>query len=99
MLNDGVTANQRVACFRLAIHLNRLGVPFDITVAALKEWAKKNRPTDGKSPISESEVKGQAESAYKKAYRGFGCSEAAVRPFCDRECSLCSDPPARCEEK
>ena len=82
-------ANQRVVCFRLAIHFNRLGLPFDITVAALKEWARKNQPTNGKRRITNREVHDQADSAYKKAYRGFGCDEAAVRQFCSPDCPLC----------
>ncbi len=88
MLNDGVTENQRVACFRLAVHLNRLGVPFDITIAALRHWAGKNRPAGGKRVITDAEIEQQADSAYKRAYRGFGCDEAAVRPFCSPECPL-----------
>ena len=88
MLNDGVTENQRVACFRLAIHFNRLGVPFDIAVAALREWAQKNKPTDGRGIITAVEIQGQADCAYKRAYRGFGCEEPAVKPFCAAECPL-----------
>ena len=88
MLNEGVTDNQRVACFRLAIHFNRLGVPFDITVAALGEWARKNKPTNGKGVITGAEIEKQADWAYKKAYRGFGCDEPAVKPFCSPECPL-----------
>ena len=88
MLNEGVADNQRVACFRLAIHFNRLGVPFDITVAGLKEWARKNRPDGGKQIIMDTEIEEQADWAYKRAYRGFGCEEAAVKPFCAPECPL-----------
>ncbi|MBT3379375.1 MAG: hypothetical protein HN742_26485 [Lentisphaerae bacterium] len=90
MLSEGVTDNQRVACFRLAIHFNRLGLPFDITVIALRAWAQKNRPTGVKRTITDAEVERQADSAYKKAYRGFGCDELAVRPFCASECPLSS---------
>ena len=88
MLNEGVTENQRVACFRLAIHFNRLGVPFDITVAALGEWARKNKPTNGKGVITGAEIEKQADWAYKRAYRGFGCSDPAVRAFCSAECPV-----------
>ena len=88
MLNEGATENQRVSCFRLAIHFNRLGVPFDIAVATLKTWALKNRPSDGKAIITPTEVERQADCAYKKAYRGFGCTSEAVRPFCEPECPI-----------
>jgi len=88
MLNDGVTENQRVACFRLAVHFNRLGVPFDITVAALQHWASKNRPTGSNRIITAAEIEQQIDSAYRKAYRGFGCDEPAVKAFCAQECPL-----------
>ncbi|MBT4817121.1 MAG: hypothetical protein HN742_15130 [Lentisphaerae bacterium] len=88
MLNEGVTENQRVACFRLAIHFNRLGIPFDITVAALSRWAQKNKPTDDKGVITATEIKKQADCAYKKSYRSFGCDEPAVKPFCSAECPI-----------
>ena len=48
MLHDGVGQYQRVSCFRLAVHFKRLGLPFDFAVAALKMWALKNRPKNGK---------------------------------------------------
>ena len=88
MLNQGVTDNQRVACFRLAIHFNRLGVPFDITIAALRQWARKNEPTGSRAVITDAEIEEQTNWAYKKAYRGFGCDEPAVRAFCSPECPL-----------
>jgi len=88
MLNDGVSTNQRVSCFRLAVHFNRLGIPWDIAVAALLAWAAKNRPRNGKGQITDQEVREQADAAYKRGYRGFGCDDPAVRPFCAQECPL-----------
>ena len=35
MLQNGVSLYQRVSCFRLAVHSKRLGLPFDVAVAAL----------------------------------------------------------------
>jgi len=52
MLSEGVTANQRVACFRLAVHLKKAGVPSDIARASLQAWAMKNRPEDGKRVLT-----------------------------------------------
>ena len=77
-----------MSCFRLAVHFNRLGIPFDITVAALQRWAHKNRPANGRRIITDMEIEQQVDSAFKKAYRGFGCSESAVRPYCAPECPL-----------
>ncbi len=48
MLAPGVTAYQRVSCFRLVVHLRRVGLPFDLVVATLSEWSGKNRPADGR---------------------------------------------------
>lgn len=88
MLAEGVTEYQRVSCFRLAVQLKRIGVPFDLTVAALSTWAAKNRPTDGKQIITELEISKQASSAYSGAYRCCGCEDPAVKPFCDPSCPV-----------
>lgn len=88
MLRDGVTRYQRVACFRLAVHLKRQGLPLDVTVAALKEWSLKNQPAGGKRVITEREIVDQASCAYSRNYRGYGCQSEAVSPFCDSECPI-----------
>jgi hypothetical protein len=90
MLAYGVTSQQRVSCFRLAVNLRRAGIPFDLTVIMLRAWARKNRPQDGKRIITETEVKSQVKDAYKKPYRSCGCEESAVTPYCDRRCQLYS---------
>ncbi|MBM3333620.1 hypothetical protein FJY63_03070, partial [Candidatus Sumerlaeota bacterium] len=43
MLSEGVTHEQRVACFRLAVHLKRVGIPYDMAVASLRVWSRKNK--------------------------------------------------------
>jgi hypothetical protein len=93
MLANGVTAFQRVSCFRLAVQLKRIGIPFDLTVAALMTWAGKNRPTDGKQIITESEIREQASSAYNGPYRCCGCEDPAVKPFCDSTCPVRKEEP------
>jgi hypothetical protein len=85
---EGVRENQRVSCFRLAVHLQRLGLPFDIAVAALEEWARKNHPTEDKRIITTTEIKAQASSAYLKKYCGCGCEDPAVAPYCDPLCAV-----------
>jgi len=88
MFRDGVSQFQRVGCFRLAVHLKRLGLPFDLAVAALKTWALKNRPVNGKEVIKESEIMAQASYAYDHAYSGYGCNSAAISHFCETTCSV-----------
>jgi hypothetical protein len=88
MLANGVTSQQRVSCFRLAVNLRRAGVPSDLTVTMLRAWARKNRPRDDKRIITEAEIRGQVKDAYEKLYRSRGCEDPAVVPFCDKSCPL-----------
>lgn len=96
MLAEGVTDNQRVACFRLAVHLKRQGVPFDIAVAALREWSKKNRPAGGKRIITAMEIKAQTASAFDKGYRGYACDDPAIIPFCEPNCPIATKTAPGC---
>ena len=88
MLAEGVSQYQRVACFRLAQHLRKAGVPRDAALGVLTVWAAKNRPVDGKRPITPAEIREQTGWAYSKSYRGCGCEEPAVIPYCDSRCPL-----------
>lgn len=88
MLTEGVTAYQRVCCFRLAVQLKRSGLPVDLAVAALKAWARKNRPANGKRILTEPEIHQQTQSAYAKPYRGIGCEDPAIAAFCHPGCPL-----------
>jgi len=88
MLQEGVTRYQRVSCFRLAVHFKRMGFPYDVAIAALKSWAAKNRPDNGKRLITEPEILKQASYAYRQDYQGYGCHSAAIRPFCQPECPV-----------
>lgn len=86
MLREGVRANQRVACFRLAVQLRKAGFPYDGAIGRLSAWAQRNRPIGGKAIIRESEIRSQTRSAYRKAYCSCGCEDPAVSPFCDPSC-------------
>jgi hypothetical protein len=88
MFEEGVSENQRVSCFRLAVHLRRIGLPFDVVVAALQQWATKNRPQQGKRVIARDEIKAQAAAAFLKDYRGSGCEDPAVNAYCDESCRV-----------
>jgi len=88
MLENGVSSNQRVSCFRLAVHFNRVGVPYDIALSALRKWALKNTPIHGKTRITNYEIEKQTLSAYEKPYSGYGCNTEAVKPFCDPACPV-----------
>jgi hypothetical protein len=90
ILSEGVTYDQRVCTFRLAINLKKAGLPLDLATVTLIAWAQKNKPQDNKRIITEKEIKSQAEYAYQKDYRGCGCQEAVIANLCDDRCPLAS---------
>ena len=88
MLRDGMSQFQRVGCFRLAVHFKRVGLPYDLAVAVLKTWAKKNRPANGKEVIREPEIQSQTSYAYEHPYSGYGCQSPAIEPYCEASCPV-----------
>jgi hypothetical protein len=89
MLNEGVTVNQRVACFRLACQLRKIGFGFDLAVDTLLAWSQRNRPETGKGIITLGEIRSQARAAYEtKMYLSCGCEDPAVKPFCNSSCPM-----------
>ncbi|OQA01348.1 MAG: hypothetical protein BWY69_01393 [Planctomycetes bacterium ADurb.Bin401] len=90
ILAEGVDSYQRVLCFRLAVHLKRNGLPFDLALAVLKAWAKKNHPSNGKGIITDQEVEHQTRCAFDNSYRSLGCEDPAVAAYCDKACPLYS---------
>ena len=88
ILAEGVDSYQRVSCFRLAVHLKRNGLPYDLALITLKTWAKKNHPPEGKRIITDQEIEYQTRYAFENSYRGFGCEDPAMAAYCDKNCSL-----------
>ncbi len=88
MLNEGVTFNQRVACFRIAVHLKRVGLPYDAVIAILTNWRFKNRPKRNKRIITNKEIEEQVSWAFKKDYTGYGCNERIIESHCDPKCPI-----------
>jgi len=88
MLENGVRRLQRSSCFRLAVQLRRIGLPFDATVSVLKTWSLKNKPDDGKRIITDPEIIEQASCAYRNDYRAYGCEAPEMAGFCHSECHL-----------
>lgn len=95
MLAEGVSSYQRVSCFRLAVQLKRNGMPYDLALIALKAWAQKNQPEDGKRIITDREIEYQARCAFENTYRSFGCEDPAIAAHCDENCSLYAYTKAR----
>jgi len=90
MLQNGVRKFQRSSCFRLAVQLRRIGLPFDATVSVLKTWSLKNKPDDKKRIINDQEIIEQASCAYRKYYQAYGCESSEMAPFCHTDCHLFS---------
>lgn len=88
ILVEGVSAYQRVSCFRLAVHLKRNGIPYDLALVMLKGWAKKNRPADGRGVITDQEIEYQTRCAFSHPYRSLGCEHAAMAAYCHHDCPL-----------
>ncbi len=88
MLQNGVRIFQRSSCFRLAVQLRKIGLPFDATVSVLKTWSLKNKPEDKKRIINDQEIIEQASCAYRKYYQAYGCESPEMAPFCHVECHL-----------
>ena len=88
MLKNGVYFDQRIACFRLALNLKRIGLPLDICIGTLLNWRQKNNPINGKRIITADEVKEQTRWAYSKDYKGYGCDEPIIKSFCNSKCPL-----------
>jgi len=84
----GVKKYQRLAGFRLAIHLKNIGFPCEITIKLLKIWATHNRPINGKKIITEKEIISQTKYGYKEKYNSYGCGEPETKPFCSDDCPL-----------
>lgn len=86
MLDEGVTEHQRVSCFRLAVHLHRLGFPEDMAFEMLVRWAKKNRPVNGNRVITREEIEQQTRDGYSGRYRGYGCEDPMIARYCGDAC-------------
>ncbi|MBA4369629.1 MAG: hypothetical protein C0403_18550 [Desulfobacterium sp.] len=86
MLQNGVAHLQRSSCFRLAVQLRRIGLPFDATVSVLKTWSLKNKPADGKWIITDQEIVEQASCAYRNYYQAYGCETPEISLFCSPDC-------------
>jgi hypothetical protein len=89
MLQNGVSQRQRCACFRLAVHLKRIGLPIDGTIALLVHWSHKNKPVDkSKTVITEKEIISQVSCAFERNYSSYGCESDEVKPYCQPECPV-----------
>ncbi|MBK8946330.1 MAG: hypothetical protein IPM32_13825 [Ignavibacteriae bacterium] len=88
ILRDGVTFDQRITCFRLAINLKRIGTSKGKVIEILNDWKQKNKPINGKKIITREEIIEQVKWAYIKDYKGYGCEAPIIKSFCDSKCKI-----------
>ena len=88
MLSEGVATHQRVSCFRLAVHLKRLGISYEYALAILKMWAMKNQPQNGKRVITQTEIESQVRYAFEHAYTSYGCETPEMASYCSPHCPV-----------
>lgn len=85
---EGVTFDQRIACFRIAVNLKRVGLPKELVIVILNYWRLKNKPLENKGIITPDEIKEQKRWAYLKDYKGCGCEEPIIKSFCNQTCRI-----------
>lgn len=88
MLTTGVNKLQRIACFRLAIHLCAVGIDEEMAQNILRVWVTRNKPINGKGLLTEKETIDQCRDGYKPRNRSFGCGQEAITPYCSKDCPL-----------
>lgn len=88
LLTSGTRFNQRIAAFRLAVNLKRLGLPQDLVTSLLLEWRLKNQPNVDKRIITIQEVESQVDWAFQKPYTGIGCEEGVISQYCESSCQI-----------
>ncbi|MCF8260885.1 MAG: hypothetical protein K9J12_08935 [Melioribacteraceae bacterium] len=88
ILENGVTQNQRIACFRLATALKKTGLSEEHSLKILIQWSHKNKPQNRQRIISTNEIIEQTEWGYKPKYNSYGCEDEVIKSFCSSECNI-----------
>jgi hypothetical protein len=88
LLASGTRFNQRIATFRLAVNLKRVGLPQDLITSLLLEWRLKNQPSAGKRIITIQEIESQVNWVFQKPYTGIGCEEGVISQYCESTCHI-----------
>ncbi|MCF7807642.1 MAG: hypothetical protein K9N38_03855 [Candidatus Marinimicrobia bacterium] len=88
LLASGTRFNQRIAAFRLAVNLKRIGLPEDLVNTLLLDWRLKNQPNKDKRIITIREIDSQVRCAYQKPYTGIGCEEGVISQYCESSCQI-----------
>lgn len=84
----GVSENQRVVCFRLAIHFCTAGFDEDMVENTLFFWARRNTPKKGNRIITDKEISDQCGYGFLPQNTSFGCGDSAIKPYCVPTCQL-----------
>ena len=92
-IKQGVNVGHRHnAAFRLAIHFKERGLGSDEIETLLENWnSKQELPPDKTKQQVEKELSQIIKSVFKGGYKSYGCDDALIQPYCDKEtCPLTS---------
>lgn len=92
-IKQGVKLGHRHnSAFRLAIHFKERGLGSEEIETLLYNWSsKQERPPDKTRQQVEKELSLIIKSVFKGGYKSYGCEDALIQPYCDKEnCPLTS---------
>jgi len=86
-IKQGVDKGHRDnACLRLTINFKEKGIPRDDIETLLNNWNSKN-----KEPLTDKDLLKVINSVFKSNYKSYGCDDAIIQNYCDKEkCPLTS---------
>lgn len=81
------------ACFRLTINYKEKGLPNPEIETLIRAWNTKNE-----EPLSEKKLTTILNSVFKKNYKSYGCDDAVIQPYCNKEKCPLTDAQKRKEQ-
>jgi len=81
------------ACFRLTINYKEKGIPNPEIETLIRVWNTKNEV-----PLTERKLTTILNSVFTKNYKSYGCDDAVIQPYCDKEKCPLTNAQARKEQ-
>lgn len=93
-IKQGVAKGHRDnACLRLTINLKEKGIPRDDIETLINNWNLKN-----KEPLADRDLIKVINSVFKGNYKSYGCDDAIIQVYCDKEKCPLTNAQARKEQ-
>ena len=93
-IKQGVSKGHRNnSCLRLTINLKEKGIPRDDIETLINNWNFKN-----KEPLSDKNLNKVINSVFKGNYKSYGCDDAIIQYYCDKEKCPLTDSQRRKEQ-